>query len=122
MFRDVCARNSEAEGDTQEHVDFASPQSTYQWRLGSAGCNGSESPTPIPKPSRARASACPLPEGGLIEMRQVFENCDFRPEAAEEERGSVAVVCLGQKKSFELSISLSLVRRASRGRVFAATV
>ncbi len=25
-------------------------------------------------------SRCPLPEGGLIEIRQVFENCDFPPE------------------------------------------
>jgi hypothetical protein len=26
------------------------------------------------------ARRCPLPEGGLIEIRQVFENCDFPPE------------------------------------------
>ncbi|MGB7848610.1 MAG: YciI family protein [Candidatus Acidiferrum sp.] len=26
------------------------------------------------------ANRCPLPEGGLIEVRQVFENCDFPPE------------------------------------------
>jgi len=26
------------------------------------------------------AGRCPLPEGGLIEIRQVFENCDFPPE------------------------------------------
>lgn len=26
------------------------------------------------------ASRCPLPECGLIEIRQVFENCDFPPE------------------------------------------
>ncbi len=26
------------------------------------------------------ANRCPLPEGGLIEIRQVFENCDFPPE------------------------------------------
>ncbi|HXN53565.1 MAG TPA: YciI family protein [Candidatus Acidoferrum sp.] len=25
------------------------------------------------------ASRCPLPENGLIEIRQVFENCDFPP-------------------------------------------
>ncbi len=26
------------------------------------------------------AKRCPLPEGGLIEIRQVFENCEFPPE------------------------------------------
>jgi len=26
------------------------------------------------------AKRCPLPEGGLIEIRQVFENCDFPPD------------------------------------------
>ncbi len=26
------------------------------------------------------AKRCPLPENGLIEIRQVFENCDFPPE------------------------------------------
>ncbi len=26
------------------------------------------------------ANRCPLPEGGVIEIRQVFENCDFPPE------------------------------------------
>jgi hypothetical protein len=26
------------------------------------------------------AKRCPLPENGLIEIRQVFENCDFAPE------------------------------------------
>ena len=26
------------------------------------------------------ANRCPLPEGGLMEIRQVFENCDFPPE------------------------------------------
>jgi hypothetical protein len=26
------------------------------------------------------AKRCPLPEGGLMEIRQVFENCDFPPE------------------------------------------
>lgn len=26
------------------------------------------------------ANRCPLPEGGVIELRQVFENCDFPPE------------------------------------------
>src|SRR2546421_8909438 len=26
------------------------------------------------------ARRCPLPEGGLIEIRQVFENCDFPPD------------------------------------------
>lgn len=26
------------------------------------------------------AKRCPLPERGLIEIRQVFENCDFPPE------------------------------------------
>ena len=26
------------------------------------------------------AKRCPLPEHGLIEIRQVFENCDFPPE------------------------------------------
>ena len=26
------------------------------------------------------AERCPLPENGLIEIRQVFENCDFPPE------------------------------------------
>ena len=26
------------------------------------------------------ANRCPLPEGGLIEIRQVFENADFPPE------------------------------------------
>jgi hypothetical protein len=26
------------------------------------------------------AKRCPLPEGGLIEIRQVFENSDFPPE------------------------------------------
>ena len=26
------------------------------------------------------AKRCPLPEDGLIEIRQVFENCDFPPE------------------------------------------
>ena len=26
------------------------------------------------------ANPCPLPEGGLMEIRQVFENCDFPPE------------------------------------------
>jgi len=26
------------------------------------------------------ANRCPLPEGGLIEIRQVFENCDFPPD------------------------------------------
>jgi hypothetical protein len=26
------------------------------------------------------ARRCPLPECGLIEIRQVFENCDFPPE------------------------------------------
>ncbi len=26
------------------------------------------------------ANRCPLPESGVIEIRQVFENCDFPPE------------------------------------------
>ena len=26
------------------------------------------------------AKRCPLPENGLMEIRQVFENCDFPPE------------------------------------------
>jgi hypothetical protein len=26
------------------------------------------------------AKRCPLAENGLIEIRQVFENCDFPPE------------------------------------------
>ena len=30
------------------------------------------------------ASRCPLPEGGLMEIRQVFENCDFPPELQEK--------------------------------------
>ena len=29
------------------------------------------------------AKRCPLPEHGLIEIRQVFENCDFPPELQE---------------------------------------
>ncbi len=29
------------------------------------------------------AKRCPLPEGGLMEIRQVFENCDFPPELQE---------------------------------------
>ena len=30
------------------------------------------------------AERCPLPEGGLMEIRQVFENCDFPPELQEK--------------------------------------
>ena len=30
------------------------------------------------------ANRCPLPEGGVIEVRQVFENCDFPPELQEK--------------------------------------
>ena len=30
------------------------------------------------------AKRCPLPEGGLMEIRQVFENCDFPPELQEK--------------------------------------
>ncbi len=29
------------------------------------------------------AKRCPLPEGGLMEIRQVFEHCDFPPELQE---------------------------------------
>jgi hypothetical protein len=34
------------------------------------------------------ANRCPLPEGGLIEIRQVFENCDFPPELQKKSAGS----------------------------------
>jgi hypothetical protein len=34
------------------------------------------------------AKRCPLPEGGLIEIRQVFENCDFPPEL--QKKASIA--------------------------------
>jgi hypothetical protein len=30
------------------------------------------------------AKRCPLPEHGLIEIRQIFENCDFPPELQEK--------------------------------------
>ena len=30
------------------------------------------------------AKRCPLPEHGLMEIRQVFENCDFPPELQEK--------------------------------------
>ncbi len=29
------------------------------------------------------AKRCPLPEGGLMEIRQIFEHCDFPPELQE---------------------------------------
>jgi hypothetical protein len=32
------------------------------------------------------AKRCPLPEGGLIEVRPVFENCDFPPELQKKSR------------------------------------
>ncbi len=34
------------------------------------------------------ANRCPLPEGGLIEIRQVFENCDFPPELQKKSAAS----------------------------------
>ena len=34
------------------------------------------------------AKRCPLPEGGLMEIRQVFENCDF-PLELQEKTGKV---------------------------------
>ena len=33
------------------------------------------------------ASRCPLPECGVIEIRQVFENCDFPPELQKKAPG-----------------------------------
>jgi hypothetical protein len=34
------------------------------------------------------AARCPLPECGVIEIRQIFENCDFPPELQEKAAGS----------------------------------
>ena len=34
------------------------------------------------------AKRCPLPEGGLIEIRQVFENSDFPPELQKKTAGA----------------------------------
>ena len=34
------------------------------------------------------AERCPLPECGVIEIRQIFENCDFPPELQEKAAGS----------------------------------
>jgi hypothetical protein len=34
------------------------------------------------------AKRCPLPENGLIEIRQVFENCDFPPELQKKTAGA----------------------------------
>jgi len=31
------------------------------------------------------ANRCPLPEQGLIEIRQIFENCEFPPELQEKQ-------------------------------------
>jgi hypothetical protein len=36
------------------------------------------------------ANRCPLPEGGLIEIRQVFENTDFPPELQKKSAQSQA--------------------------------
>jgi hypothetical protein len=34
------------------------------------------------------AQKCPLPENGLMEVRQVFENCDFPPELQKRKAGA----------------------------------
>jgi hypothetical protein len=34
------------------------------------------------------AKRCPLPEGGLMELRQVFENADFPPELQKKKVGA----------------------------------
>jgi hypothetical protein len=34
------------------------------------------------------AKQCPLPENGLMEIRQVFENCDFPPELQKKKAGA----------------------------------
>jgi hypothetical protein len=34
------------------------------------------------------AKCCPLPEGGLMEIRQVFEDCDFPPELQAKTSGA----------------------------------
>lgn len=34
------------------------------------------------------AKRCPLPENGLMEIRQVFENCDFPPELQKKKAGA----------------------------------
>jgi hypothetical protein len=34
------------------------------------------------------ANRCPLPEHGLIEIRQIFEDCDFPPEMREKSAGA----------------------------------
>ncbi len=34
------------------------------------------------------AERCPLPECGVIEIRQIFENCDFPPELQKKAAGS----------------------------------
>jgi hypothetical protein len=36
-----------------------------------------------PEEAMEWAKRCPLPEGGLMEIRQVFEHCDFPPELQE---------------------------------------
>ena len=34
------------------------------------------------------AKRCPLPEHGLMEIRQIFENCDFPPELQKNKAGA----------------------------------